>query len=167
MSLNTAAAMEHKLDRKVQSLLRQPAGELYFAPSAKSVTYAEALANKMLLVQLIRNGLPYSFFELVQDYAPLSEADWTEILDLSAKTLSRYKQEDKTFKPIHSEKILEMAEVTTAGLRVFGDMEKLRHWLDTPSFALGSLKPMDLLRDSYGKDLVLAELTRINHGILA
>ncbi len=167
MPLNAAIALEHKLDRKVQSLLRQPAAELYFAPSGKTVTYTEALSNKILLVQLIRNGLPYSFFELVQDYAPLTEADWTDILDLSAKTLSRYKQEAKTFKPIHSEKILEMAEVTTTGLRVFGEMEKLKHWLDTPSFALGNIKPMDLLRDSYGKDLVLAELTRINHGILA
>jgi putative toxin-antitoxin system antitoxin component (TIGR02293 family) len=60
-----------------------------------------------------------------------------------------------------------MAEVTNIGLDVFGDMEKFKQWLDTPSFALGNLKPLDLLTDSYGKEMVMGELTRINHGILA
>jgi putative toxin-antitoxin system antitoxin component (TIGR02293 family) len=59
-----------------------------------------------------------------------------------------------------------MAEVTKVGLEVFGDMEKLKLWFNTPTYALGSLKPIELLKDSYGKELVIGELTRINHGIL-
>jgi putative toxin-antitoxin system antitoxin component (TIGR02293 family) len=59
-----------------------------------------------------------------------------------------------------------MAEVTSMGLDVFGSMEKLGLWLNTPNYALGYLKPLELLKDSYGKDLVISELTRINHGIL-
>jgi putative toxin-antitoxin system antitoxin component (TIGR02293 family) len=61
---------------------------------------------------------------------------------------------------------MEMAEVTQIGLDVFGSIEKLRSWLHTPSFALGNVKPVELLKDSYGKELVLTELVRINHGIL-
>jgi uncharacterized protein (DUF2384 family) len=60
-----------------------------------------------------------------------------------------------------------MAEVTQAGLEVFDNLNTLKLWLNTPNFALGSLLPIELLKDSYGKDLVLAELIRINHGILA
>lgn len=59
-----------------------------------------------------------------------------------------------------------MAEVTNAGKEVFGDIDKFKLWLDTPNFSLGNLKPMDLLKDSYGKELVISELTRINYGIL-
>ncbi len=59
-----------------------------------------------------------------------------------------------------------MAEVTNVGKEVFGDMEKFKLWLDTPNFSLGNLKPMELLKDSYGKELVIGELTRINYGIL-
>ena len=59
-----------------------------------------------------------------------------------------------------------MAEVTNIGLEVFGDMGKFKLWLYTPNFALGNLKPIDLLRDSYGKEMVIGELTRINYGIL-
>ncbi len=68
---------------------------------------------------------------------------------------------------MHSEKIIEMAEVTQLGLEVFGSMEKLKLWLETPNFALGSLKPLELLKDSYGKEMVTEELTRINYGILS
>jgi len=70
------------------------------------------------------------------------------------------------FKSIHSEKIIEVAEVTKIGLDVFGNMDKFKLWLNTPNFALGRLKPIDLLKDSYGKELVISELISINHGIL-
>ncbi len=36
------------------------------------------------------------------------------------------------------------------GLDVFGNVEKLKLWLDTPSYALGKLKPIELLKDFYG-----------------
>ena len=58
-----------------------------------------------------------------------------------------------------------MAEVTQLGLRVFGDNDKFKLWLDTPNFALGQMKPIELLKDSYGKELVIGELTRIQYGI--
>ncbi len=58
------------------------------------------------------------------------------------------------------------AEVTSLGVEVFGDLEKFMLWLDTPNLSLGNLKPMELLKDSYGKELVIGELTRINYGIL-
>ncbi|RYE19217.1 MAG: DUF2384 domain-containing protein, partial [Sphingobacteriaceae bacterium] len=61
---------------------------------------------------------------------------------------------------------MDMAEVTNLGLDVFGEMNKFKLWLDTPNFALGNRKPIELLNDSYGKEMVIAELTRINYGIL-
>lgn len=59
-----------------------------------------------------------------------------------------------------------IAEVTSIGLDVFGEMDKFKLWFDTPNFALGNKKPMELLKDSDGKELVISELTRINYGIL-
>jgi uncharacterized protein (DUF2384 family) len=55
-------------------------------------------------------------------------------------------------KLIHStiEKIIEIAEVTKVGLEVFGNIEKLKLWLNTPRFSFGKLKPIELLKDSYG-----------------
>ncbi len=66
---------------------------------------------------------------------------------------------------IHTEKIIELAEVTNFGKKVFDSNEQFYLWLNTPSFALGNLKPAKLLKDSYGKELVMAELNRIEQGI--
>jgi len=118
------------------------------------------------MILVIRQGVPYSLFNLIQHYTPFTENDWADVLDISTKSLQRYKQSSKSFKSIQSEKIIEMSEVTKVGLDVFGDMEKFKLWLDTPIFSLGSLKPMELLKDSYGKELVISELTRMNYGIL-
>jgi len=93
------------------------------------------------------------------------DKDWAELLDLSTKSMHRYKQQAKVFRPIQSEKIIEMAEVTKIGIDFFGDREKFKTWLLIPNFALGNTRPIDLLKDSYGKEMVVAELTRVAHGI--
>jgi putative toxin-antitoxin system antitoxin component (TIGR02293 family) len=156
----------HQLDREIASLCKRSHADQQPWMASKDITWSDFLSNKMLMILIIREGIPYSFFQLIQSYTPFTENDWGEFLDLSTKSLQRYKLSDRHFKPIHSEKIIEIAEVTNIGLDVFGDMEKFKGWLNTPNFSLGSLKPMELLRDSYGKDLVIGELIRINHGIL-
>ena len=155
-----------KLDKEISSLIRRSRIDKKFLTSRNNLTYTDFLANKMLMILIIRKGIPYSLFDLIQDYTPFSEADWADFLDISTKSLQRYKQSSKSFKPIQSEKIIEMSEVTNVGLDVFGDMEKFRLWLNTPNYALGSLRPIELLKDSYGKEMVIGELIRINHGIL-
>lgn len=148
-------------------MLFQPSPGTKKSGRAKSnLTYGEFLADKMLIVSMIRTGVPYSLFDLIKNVTPFSEGDWASFLNISTKSLLRYKQASKQFKPLQSEKIIEMAEVTNIGKDVFGTIEKFKLWLDTPNFALGNLKPMELLKDSYGKELVISELTHINHGIL-
>lgn len=161
------ANITHRLDKEISTIVRRSRIDKRFLPSKKEVTYSDFLSNKMLMILVIREGIPYSLFNLILHYTPFSENDWANFLELSTKSLQRYKQSSKNFKPIQSEKIIEMAEVTNVGLDVFGDMEKFKLWLDTPNFSLGNLKPIDLLKDSYGKEMVISELTRINYGILA
>lgn len=159
---STIAKFEEKLDKEVAAFLKKNKIELY-----KHITYAHFLEDKMLMIGAIRAGIPYSLFDLIQNYTPFSESDWANFLDISTKSLQRYRaSSEHHFKPIHTEKIIEMAEVTMVGLNVFGHVDKLKLWLNTPNYALGNLKPIELLKDSYGKELVISELTHINHGIL-
>lgn len=158
--------IEQKLDKEISTLFKPKTENKQLEKNKQNLTYNEFLSNKMLIIKLIRTGVPYSLFNLIKDVTPFSESDWAEFLNLSTKSLHRYKQDAKHFKPLQSEKIIEMAEVTNVGKEVFGDMEKFKLWLDTPNFSLGNLKPLELLKDSYGKEMVIAELTRINHGIL-
>ena len=164
---STEKNITHRLDKELTSIIKSHRFDKQFLNSIGNLTYSNLFSNRMLLIYIIREGVPYSFFNLIQDYTPFSENDWANFLDISTKSLNRYKQTSKQFKPTQSEKIIEMAEVTNVGLDVFGDMDKFKLWLDTPNFSLGSLKPIELLNDSYGKEMVIGELTRINHGILA
>jgi putative toxin-antitoxin system antitoxin component (TIGR02293 family) len=159
---STIETIEEKLNKEIDSFFRTSKINV----SSKQVTYEKFLEDKMLIVVAIRKGIPYSLFDLIQKYTPFSENDWANFLDLSTKSLQRYRASpEHHFKPIHSEKIIEIAEVTKVGLDVFGNVEKLKLWLNTPSFALGKLKPIELLKDSYGKEMVISELHRMNHGI--
>lgn len=158
--------IEQKLDKEISTLFKTSAENRRFGSGKSGLTYRKFLGDKMLMISVIRRGVPYSLFDLIKNITPFSDGDWAEFLNISTKTLHRNKKDLKQFKPLQSEKIIEMAEVTNVGKETFGDMEKFKLWLDTPNFSLENLKPMELLKDSYGKELVIGELTRINYGIL-
>lgn len=121
----------------------------------------------MLIIVAIRTGISYSLFALIQHYTPFSESDWADFLYISTKSLHRYRTSpEHHFKRIHYKKIMEMADVTKVVLDVISNIEKFKPLLNTTSYALGKLKPIELLKDSYGKEMVIGELNRINHGIL-
>lgn len=169
----TAQALENSntknskaLDQAIRTYLRK-IGDTAITPE-KGFTYSDFLNNKMLIIRSIREGIPYRLFAVIKEATPFSEEDWAQYLNISKKTLLRHKNDPSyLFKPIHTEKIIELAEVTHLGRSVFDSSEQFYLWLKTPCFALGQLKPSELLRDSYGKELVMNELHRIDHGIFA
>ncbi len=165
-TMTTTMTIERKLDQEISTFFNRRMIGNQTASVNNELTYSGFISDKMLIIEAIQVGIPYSLFDLIRHYAPFTEQDWAGFLNISTKSLQRYKQSSKQFKPNQSEKIIEMAEVTTIGLDVFGDINKFRLWLDTPNYSLGNLKPMNLIRDSYGKELVISELTRINYGIL-
>lgn len=132
----------------------------------RNLTYEDFFKNKMLIVHAIRDGIPYSLFKHIKEITPFTEKDWASFLNLSTKSLQRYKNEENhLFKSVHTEKIIALAEVTNLGKEVFDSFGQFYLWLNTPLFALGDMKPIELLKDSYGKEMVVNELNRIDQGI--
>jgi putative toxin-antitoxin system antitoxin component (TIGR02293 family) len=165
--LSVKLNIEEQLNKEISSFLLGPRVKELLYEIKTNVSYNDFLTDKMMMIVAIRAGIPYSLFDLIQNYTPFTDTDWADFLNISTKSLHRYKSSgDYYFKSIYSEKIIEMAEVTKVGLDVFGNMDKLKLWLNTPNYALGNLKPIELLKDSYGKELVISELSNINHGIL-
>lgn len=164
----------YKLDDKPTDLVNEAISAYFtqnsvalgFASSENKIHFSDLFKNKFLIIKIIREGLPYTLFNKIKKITPFSEDEWANYLNISKKTLQRHKEkEGYNFKPIHTEKIIELAEVNNFGKEVFDTTEQFYLWLKTPSFALGNLKPLELLKDSYGKELVMAELNRINHGV--
>lgn len=133
----------------------------------KPTKSAIPFSNRLEMIDLINKGVSSSLFKDLQNNSLLDDADWANILDVSSKSIHRYKQSSHHFKPIHSDKIMQIAEVFSIGLDTFGTTEQFKLWLNTPNYALGETKPMELIKTSYGKELVVGELQRINYGILS
>ncbi|MWB94420.1 DUF2384 domain-containing protein [Flavobacterium sp. GA093] len=154
------------IDKAVRGFITKVEKDSGYKLITKNITYREFLKNKMLISHSIREGIPYDFFNLIKENAPFNEEDWASFLGISTKSLQRNKvKENFIFKSLQSEKILELAEVTSLGKEVFDSEEQFYLWLNTPSFALASLTPFELLRDSYGKEMVVNELNKIDQGI--
>ncbi len=154
------------IDNSLQRFVSYVQEESNMHFSDVNITYNDFFRHKLLLVLSIREGIPYFLFSAIRLKTPFSDIDWANFLNISTKSLQRYKVEkDFIFKPIHSEKIIELAEVTQLGETIFDSQEQFYSWLNRSNAALGNMKPLELLKDSYGKELVINELNRIDQGI--
>lgn len=106
-------------------------------------------------------------FKKISDKAPLSNAEWADILHISERTLQRYAKSNGSFAPINAERALQIDRVLKEGKLTFGSTEKFYEWLKkNPTFenetlSLHSLKSFD------GIQQVLTQLGRIQHGLFA
>ncbi len=133
-----------------------------------AVQYLRSFQSPMDKVKFIRNGVPFSMFVQLREEIPFSDEEWAVLLDISLKSLQRYmKDGSHIFKVSHSERILEVVEVCELGIDVFGNSEVFYKWCKVGKPALNFIPPLELLRDSYGKSLVMDELHAIDHGIFA
>lgn len=155
-----------QLGKKLQDFILESKFDKIEIPLNADISLSDFFNNQLLIIQTIEKGIPFSIFESIKNVTPLTTNDWADYLGLSSRSLNRYLIQNKTFSPIYSEKIIELIEVFKLGLEVFGDQNSFNQWLNTPNFALGNIKPFELLKNSYGKEMVISELTGISHGIL-
>lgn len=158
-------AADRKITKGILSIVAESKSSYSKKTGFKQSSISDWLEDKLLLTLIIKKGLRYDLFEIIEQSAPYSEEEWAKFLGISTKSMQRYKKDNKTFKPIQTEKIFEVTEVTILGFEIFGSASKFILWLNTPNFALGSIMPIDLLSDSYGKELVMTQLIRLDHGI--
>jgi reverse gyrase len=81
----TIEKIEGKLDKEIASFFKTS----NISVRNKQVTYEKFLEDKMLIIFAIRTGIPYSLFDLIQNYTPFSENDWANFLDISTKSLQK------------------------------------------------------------------------------
>jgi putative toxin-antitoxin system antitoxin component (TIGR02293 family) len=123
--------------------------------------------DELGLANRVKEGVTFYQFTKLSDYIQLRFQDWADYLHLSERTLQRYKKENKTFDPIHGEKIIIIELLYKKGINVFGLEENFYAWMDTKSIALGNVKPKEMLDTSFGITMVFDEIGRIEHGVFA
>lgn len=124
------------------------------------------LENRLDLIKLSRKGLSLKNLFSILEYTSLTVKDLVKIIPLSERQLQRYSK-DQILRTDISVQLLQISELYSRGYEVFGSREKFRKWMEHPNMALSSVKPIELLDTSFGIQLVLDEIGRIEHGIVA
>ena len=88
-------------------------------------------------------------------------------LDLSLRTLQRFKGSREKLGRTYADRVLRLSMLMERGREVFGGMEKFHRWFERPNITLGGATPKELIDTSFGIALVEDELGRIEHGIFA
>jgi putative toxin-antitoxin system antitoxin component (TIGR02293 family) len=119
------------------------------------------------LIDVTREGIDYKTFHEFTVSFPLNISTWSKILNMSERTIQRNRRENKRLDPIHSEKLLLIILLFNKGVSVFGNTSNFLAWINSKSIPLGGVKPIDLLDNSFGINMVKDELIKIEHGVLA
>ena len=124
------------------------------------------IASRMDLIELSSKGVTKDALLRLASSLSMSISEMAELLPVTERTIQRYKRKQR-FNRVVSEQVLQIAEVTVRGGKVFGDREKFLSWMKSPSPALGNRTPASLLRSRFGTEVVLDELGRIEHGVIS
>ena len=124
------------------------------------------IKNRMDLIELCKIGITKGALLHLAKYLDVTMHQIADFLSITERTVQRYSLETR-FKRVVSEQILHIAEVAAKGSEVFQDRDKFIKWLNFPNKALGEKTPISLLDSTFGADMVIEELGRIEHGLFA
>ena len=116
------------------------------------------------LIAITRRGLPKSVVHSVSEVLNISMDRLSELLHISHRTLQR-KENDELLGVSITEQLLEIAEVVSVGIDVFGTLEDFRVWIHSTPYILKGQKPLDFFDTRYGIQYIKNILGRIAHGI--
>ncbi len=129
-----------------------------------SKTLQSKVNNEMDLIALSRAGLPKKSLTALSKKLNISMERLSQLLHVSHRTLQRKSPTDHL--SVHvSEQILAIAEVVRRGVEVLGSESALDTWLQSELPALADRRPIDLMDTSFGTQLLLKVLGRIEHGV--
>lgn len=117
-------------------------------------------------IDVIRKGLPMAALTGLMQQMEFSLSQMAVLLHTSERTLRRY--EPKTMlNPEQTERLLELQKLYARGAEVLGSDTQFRRWMGMQLLAFGGKAPQEFMDTSTGIGLVLDELGRIEHGVLA
>lgn len=109
----------------------------------------------------------FNEFKKIADVAPFNQGEWAAMLHVSERTLQRYAKSNGTFAPMNAERAMQIAKVLEQGAITFGSADLFYNWLKgNPHMLEGGLS-FESLTSAQGIQMVLTQLGRIQHGILA
>jgi putative toxin-antitoxin system antitoxin component (TIGR02293 family) len=119
--------------------------------------------SNFALVFSARKGVKPKVFYDFADSIKMPEKSLAALINLSARTISNYKEQQKPLEPVQSEHLLKLIALYGKGEEFFGNVDEFNYWLQKP-FWSSKEKPIDWLMTPGGVDLVNDEMDRLAHG---
>ena len=110
-----------------------------------------------------RKGLKTKIFYDFADTIKMPEKNLAFLLNLSARTISNYKEKGKNLEPLNSEHLLKIIALFEKGEEIFGTIDEFNYWLNKP-FWNSTHKPIDWVVTPGGVDLVMEEIDKLAQG---
>ena len=149
--VKTAAKRFIKSNRKIAK----------FSPSWVVRNPKDAPGYKLELISRIRKGVEKSDWKELLQHIGATEKEFEFILPTSISSM----QKKEVYGQETSERIYEISRLFGLGYEVFDTPEQFKQWLTTPSKALGSITPFELLDSSFGFEVVENEIIRIQYNV--
>lgn len=109
-------------------------------------------------------ALSFQDIEPIIEFFEYKQQDLAQFLDVNPSTVSRWRSNDSDIGSLRSKNIFEVDRIVSKGVRIFGSEKKFKEWLGTVNYALGDVRPVDLLKDPYGVDMVDGALEALSWG---
>lgn len=124
---------------------------------------AFVIKNDYSLIKKARNGVDTHVFYSLAEIIRMPEKTLASVINLSPRTISNYRDQNKKLDPNYSEHLLKLIYLYNLGEEIFGSMEEFSLWLARP-FWNSEEKPIDLINSSGGVDLVAEEIEKLAQG---
>jgi putative toxin-antitoxin system antitoxin component (TIGR02293 family) len=110
----------------------------------------------------VKDWSPKVFYDLAAAIK-MPEKRLAGLINLSARTISNYKEQQKVLEPVYSEHLLKLIRLYEKGEDIFGNIDEFNYWLNKP-FWNSKEKPVDWLITPGGVDLLLTEIDKLAEG---
>ena len=124
----------------------------------------KVIAGDFDLISITREGIKKSTLKSLAEYLGISMETMSRLLHTSHRNIQR-KHEEELLDTLKTEKVLELAAFTQRGIEVIGSKEGFIEWLHSPLVALGNKMPVDFLDTSFGIQMAIKILGRLEQGV--
>lgn len=121
------------------------------------------LNSSQAIVFSARKGLKPKIFYDFAEAIKMPEKMLAGILNLSARTISNYKGQQKVLEPVYSEHLLKLISLFEKGEEIFRNIDEFNYWLRKP-FWNSQETPLDWVNTPGGVDLIMEELDKLAQG---
>jgi putative toxin-antitoxin system antitoxin component (TIGR02293 family) len=118
-----------------------------------------------MLIQGIAEGLPVQELNDLQIALDVPTEKLAPMLGISKATFHRRKLAHGKLGSAVSDRVVRFAGLLGRAIKVFGDSEDAKRWLNSPQFGLGGAVPLDYAKTEVGAREVENLLGRIEHGV--